>query len=131
MPFFVGSFSSVRGRGTGSRSGFGFDALFRLGHSTLRLSRNGLEIRNALLPRLRRWELIPLKGESGARHVGKSQITCVGNRIRGDLGKLGCGYLESLLEEIAVIFSLPLTLSFPFSTFSREFPNMLLGCGCF
>ena len=77
------------GRGVGSHSRFEFDALFRLGNSTLRLSRSTLEILNALLPEgVSRWELRPLKGESGARRR-VNQMARVGSRLSGDLGKLG------------------------------------------
>ena len=119
------------GRGVGSHSRFEFDALFRLGNSTLRLSRSTLEILNALLPEgVGRWELRSLEGESGARSR-VSQKARVSSRISGDLGKLSWGDLKSLLEEIpgfsfTFSFSLPLT----FSTLFRELPNLLLCCGC-
>ena len=119
------------GRGVGSHSRFEFDALFRLGNSTLRLSRSTLEILNALLPEgVGRWELRSLEGESGARSR-VSQMARVGSRLSGDLGKLSWGDLKSLLEEIpgfsfTFSFSLPLT----FSTLFRELSNLLSGCGC-
>ena len=118
------------GRGVGSHSRFEFDALFRLGNSTLRLSRSTLEILDALLPGVCRWVLRSLEGESGARSR-VNQMARVGSRLSGDLGKLSWGDLKSLLEEIpgfsfTFSFSLPLT----FSTLFRELPNLLSGCGC-
>ena len=118
------------GRGVGSHSRFEFDALFRLGNSTLRLSRSTLEILDALLPGVCRWVLRSLKGESGARSR-VNQMARVGSRLSGDLGKLSWGDLKSLLEEItgfsfSFSFSLPLT----FSTLFRELSNLLSGCGC-